>query len=61
MTHRQDCNLCGSRNGHLRDGRLGRYRITCETCEARKGSHLVETTHGYANKAVVQSRVAVAA
>lgn len=55
------CNLCGDRHAQVRDGRLGRYRVTCERCEDRRGSHLVKTAHGYANRAVVQQRETVAA
>jgi len=61
MSDHDCCNLCGHRNGHIRDGRLGRYQVTCDTCEERKGTHLVKTTHGYASRAVVQSREPVAA
>lgn len=55
--HNDDsCNLCGDRGGQVRDGRLGRYQVTCEECEARRGSHLVKTVHGYANRAVAGRR-----
>jgi hypothetical protein len=61
MSHEHCCNLCGALDGHHRDGRLGRYQVTCDACEARKGSHLVKTVHGYANQAVVGPREPVAA
>ena len=54
MSNDHYCNLCGDLDGHPRDGRLGRYQVTCDDCEARKGSHLVKTVHGYANQAVVE-------
>lgn len=44
------CNLCGDRHGRVREGRLGRYSTTCDDCEARRGSHLVETTTGYVTR-----------
>ena len=53
MSNNHHCNLCGDRDAHVRTGRLGRYQVTCDECEARKGSHLVKTVHGYANQAVV--------
>lgn len=53
------CNLCGDRHGRIRTGRLGRYGITCDDCEARRGSHLVETTDGYANRLVDEERALV--
>lgn len=46
------CNLCGDRHGRARDGRLGRYATTCDDCEARRGSHLVSTSLGYASRSV---------
>ena len=49
------CNLCGDRHGRVRAGRLGRYSVTCDDCEARKGSHLVKTERGYASRAVVHA------
>lgn len=52
------CNLCGNRKGLVRDGRLGRYQLTCEECESRRGSHLVKTVHGYANLDVAGRRSA---
>lgn len=55
------CNLCGERDGRPRDGRLGRYSVTCDDCEARKGSHLVKTTHGYASRLVLRHTHALAA
>jgi len=61
MSNDHCCNLCGDREGHLRDGRLGRYRVTCERCEDRKGSHLVKTGHGYASRVVMQNRGLLAA
>jgi hypothetical protein len=51
MNNHHNCNLCGDRDGQVREGRLGRYQVTCEACEARRGSHLVKTVHGYANQA----------
>jgi len=48
--HHHICNLCGDRHGRSRDGRLGRYSLTCDDCEARKGSHLVKTQQGYASR-----------
>ncbi|MEM7142192.1 MAG: hypothetical protein AAF548_14305 [Actinomycetota bacterium] len=53
------CNLCGGRQAQVREGRLGRYRVTCDACEARKGSHLVRTTHGYASRIVMQQTPAL--
>lgn len=41
--HDHECNLCGDRHGRDRDGRLGRYAVTCDRCEERRGSHLVPT------------------
>ena len=52
MSNHHFCNLCGDRDAHVREGRLGRYQVTCDECEARRGSHLVKTVHGYANRAV---------
>ena len=46
------CRLCGDRHGRVRDGRLGRYALTCDDCEARRGSHLVPTSLGYASRSV---------
>lgn len=51
MTRHHRCQLCGDRHGRARDGRLGRYSVTCDDCEARRGSHLVRTTDGYAGRA----------
>ncbi len=51
-TQTHDCNLCGDRDGRIRDGRLGRYQVTCDVCEDRRGSHLVKTSHGYASRLV---------
>ncbi len=59
--HHECCNLCGDREGQVRNGRLGRYRVTCDDCEARKGSHLVRTANGYASRAVQQRGDLVAA
>lgn len=56
MSNDHSCNLCGDRDGQDREGRLGRYQVTCDECEARKGSHLVKTAHGYANQAVAGRR-----
>jgi hypothetical protein len=36
----QICRLCGSSDAHERAGRLGRYALTCEICESRRGTHL---------------------
>lgn len=55
------CNLCGDLDGHARPGRLGRYRVTCDRCEERKGSHLVKTVHGYANRDAANEREPVLA
>lgn len=55
------CNLCGDRDAQAREGRLGRYRVTCDSCEARRGSHLVRTANGYANRLVAQSHAALVA
>ena len=46
------CSLCGDRHGRIREGRLGRYALTCDDCEARRGSHLVPTSLGYASRSV---------
>ena len=59
MTTPIHCNLCGDRHARVREGRLGRYRVTCDGCEARKGSHLVKTSHGYASRIVVQQEPAL--
>lgn len=60
-TPHHTCNLCGDRHGRTRDGRLGRYHVTCDDCEARKGSHLVKTPAGYASRLVYsQSELAAA-
>ncbi|MEQ8840018.1 MAG: hypothetical protein RIB98_03480 [Acidimicrobiales bacterium] len=53
------CNLCGDLEGQARPGRLGRYRVTCDDCESRRGSHLVKTANGYANKASESHRTLV--
>ena len=34
------CLLCGERGAHARTGRLGRYALTCDCCEERRGTHL---------------------
>ena len=52
--------LCGDRHGRVRAGRLGRYHVTCDDCEARRGSHLVRTVDGYANRAVVLGEYSLA-
>lgn len=39
---RQHCGLCRAPGAHARDGRLGRYAITCDRCEETRGSHLDE-------------------
>jgi hypothetical protein len=36
----QTCRLCGAYNPRERAGRLGRYALTCDRCEARRGTHL---------------------
>lgn len=59
-THDTKCNLCGDRHARVREGRLGRYAVTCDDCEARKGSHLVRTAHGYASRRVVRPAALVA-
>lgn len=56
MSNDHSCKLCGDRDGHVREGRLGRYQLTCDECEARRGSHLVRTVHGYANQDVAGRR-----
>lgn len=52
MASSTSCNLCGAHDGHVRAGRLGRYSRTCDRCESRRGSHLVRTDRGYANRSV---------
>ena len=47
------CNLCGAHDGEARAGRLGRYGRTCARCENRRGTHLVRTDRGYANRSVI--------
>jgi len=42
-----DCKLCGASDGERRPGRLGRYALTCQRCEDRRGAHLVGTPNGY--------------
>lgn len=56
-SHHDNCNLCGDRHARRREGRLGRYSVTCDDCEARKGSHLVKTSVGYASRKVVRPPV----
>lgn len=34
------CHLCGQLGAALRAGRLGRYALTCDRCEARRGLQL---------------------
>ena len=34
------CRLCGSSDAYERAGKLGRYALTCESCESRRGTHL---------------------
>jgi len=34
------CLLCGQHGAKKRSGRLGRYALTCDTCEERRGTHL---------------------
>ncbi|MDW3217344.1 MAG: hypothetical protein R8F63_01915 [Acidimicrobiales bacterium] len=58
-SHHTTCNLCGDRHARRRDGRLGRYAVTCDDCEARKGSHLVKTNLGYASSKVVRPAAAL--
>ena len=36
----QTCRLCGSYEPRERAGRLGRYALTCDGCESRRGTHL---------------------
>ncbi len=40
------CNLCGERDAKPRPGRLGRYAVTCDRCESRRGTHLASATGG---------------
>ncbi|MDH3706481.1 MAG: hypothetical protein OES57_10465 [Acidimicrobiia bacterium] len=47
-----ECRLCGARDGEHRDGRLGRYAVTCRRCEERRGSHLVGSPDGFRPAAV---------
>ncbi|MEZ5165317.1 MAG: hypothetical protein R2695_02080 [Acidimicrobiales bacterium] len=51
-THHDHCRLCDGPEARTREGRLGRYRLTCDECEERRGSHLVQTAGGYASRAV---------
>jgi hypothetical protein len=37
------CRLCGGRDAKERPQRLGRYALTCDACEAKRGAHLRET------------------
>ncbi len=60
-SHNNNCNLCGDRHGHVRDGCLGRYSVTCDDCEARKGTHLVKTSTGYASRLVLHPQPVLAA
>ena len=39
----QTCRLCGAYDPRARPGRLGRYALTCDQCEARRGTHLVKS------------------
>jgi hypothetical protein len=39
---KQQCGLCRAPGAQRRDGRLGRYSVTCDRCEAARGSHLDE-------------------
>lgn len=41
------CQLCLRNDGVQREGRLGRYSLTCEACEQRRGSHLSARPSGY--------------
>lgn len=50
--HRATCNLCGDLHGHVRPGRLGRYSRTCDSCESRRGAHLVKVGTSYASRDV---------
>jgi hypothetical protein len=36
------CRLCGGRDAKERPQRLGRYALTCDACEAKRGAHLKE-------------------
>jgi hypothetical protein len=36
----QICRLCGAHQAYERAGRLGRYALTCDSCESRRGTHL---------------------
>lgn len=53
--HRSTCNLCGDLDAHTRPGRLGRYSRTCDSCEARRGAHLIPIRAGYANRDVAEA------
>ena len=59
-TEHQTCQLCGDRHGRVRNGRLGRYHVTCDDCEARRGSHLVRTGNGYVSRTTVPAELALA-
>jgi len=39
-----ECGLCHKRGAEARDGRLGRYAKTCDSCEAARGSHLAQAS-----------------
>lgn len=38
---KQRCRLCGDWGGRARPKRLGRYALTCDRCEERRGSHRI--------------------
>lgn len=42
--HGDECGLCNKRGATQRNGRLGRYAQTCESCEAARGSHLAQAS-----------------
>ena len=61
MTRQYRCNLCDDRHGRVREGRLGRYSVTCDECEARRGSHLVRTSDGYTSRALHEANAVTVA
>ena len=53
VMHEHHCGLCNAREATKRTGRLGRYAITCDACEQRRGSHLKRNGSGYMNRTPV--------
>lgn len=43
-TSGEECGLCRKRGAEQRQGRLGRYAKTCDSCEAARGSHLAKAS-----------------